>query len=196
MSTTPSANQTRPESVPGIERATGRSWADWVEIFEAQGARELPHSKIAIIARAAVPDTVKNPDWWAQGIAIAYEQHTGLRVPGQSSTGSFRVSASRTLFGDRDALITAWAAAADPLTEHLGYAAGEPRRSRTEKRTFWRRDIEGAGRVEVAASVKPGDNANDSGTKIIVAVSQDGLPDGDNIEEWRAHWKSLLATLT
>lgn len=186
------SNQTRAESIPGIERATGRSWADWVEIFESQGARTLPHSKIAIIARAAVPETVKNPDWWAQGIAIAYEQHAGLRVPGQSSTGTFRVSASRTLNGDRDALIDAWATIADPLTEHLGHAAGEPRRSRTEKRTFWRLDIEGAGRVEVAASIKPGDKAGD---KIIVAVSQDGLPDGDRIEQWRAHWKSLLTQL-
>lgn len=181
-------NNTRAESIPGIERATGRSWADWVEIFESQGARTLPHPKIAIIARAAVPETLANPDWWAQGIAIAYEQHAGLRVPGQSSTGTFRVSASRTLTADRDDIIEAWAAANDHRTEHLGHAAGEPRRSRTEKRTFWRLDLEGAGRVEVAASQKTED-------KIIIALSQDGLPDGERIEEWRAHWKSLLAEL-
>lgn len=181
-------NKTRAESIPGIERATGRSWADWVEIFESQGARTLPHPKIAIIARAAVPETLANPDWWAQGIAIAYEQHAGLRVPGQSSTGTFRVSASRTLTADRDDIIEAWAAANNDRTEHLGHKAGEPRRSRTEKRTFWRLDLEGAGRVEVAASQKTED-------KIIVALSQDGLPDGERIEEWRAHWKSLLAEL-
>ena len=181
-------NKTRAESIPGIERATGRSWADWVEIFESQGARTLPHPKIAIIARAAVPETLANPDWWAQGIAIAYEQHAGLRVPGQSSTGTFRVSASRTLTADRDDIIEAWAAANDHRTEHLGHPAGEPRRSRTDKRTFWRLDLEGAGRVEVAASQKTED-------KIIIALSQDGLPDGERIEEWRAHWKSLLAEL-
>lgn len=181
-------NKTRAESIPGIERATGRSWADWVEIFESQGARTLPHPKIAIIARAAVPETLANPDWWAQGIAIAYEQHAGLRVPGQSSTGTFRVSASRTLTADRDDIIEAWAAANDHRTEHLGHPGGEPRRSRTDKRTFWRLDLEGAGRVEVAASQKTED-------KIIIALSQDGLPDGERIEEWRAHWKSLLAEL-
>ncbi|UOQ61756.1 hypothetical protein MUN76_07320 [Leucobacter rhizosphaerae] len=181
-------NKTRAESIPGIERATGRSWAEWVEIFESQGARTLPHPKIAIVARAAVPETLANPDWWAQGIAIAYEQHAGLRVPGQSSTGTFRVSASRTLSADRDAIIDAWAALAETRTEHLGHAPGEPRRSRTDKRTFWRLDLDGAGRVEVAASPKTDD-------KVIVAVSQDGLPDGNRIEEWRAHWKALLAEL-
>lgn len=182
-------NKTRAESIPGIERATGREWSEWVEIFESQGARTLSHPKIATIARAAVPETLANPDWWAQGIAIAYEQYAGLRVPGQSSTGTFRVSASRTLVADRDAAIEVWAAANDTRREHLGHAAGEPRRSRTDKRTFWRLDLEGAGRVEVAASAKTDD-------KIILAVSQEGLPDGDRIEEWRAHWKSLLAELS
>ncbi|WP_244303233.1 hypothetical protein [Leucobacter coleopterorum] len=91
------ANQTRAESIPGIERATGRDWADWVRIFEAADAKSKPHSEIAIIARAEVPETLYNPDWWAQAVAIAYEQHAGLRVPGQSSSGTFRVSASRTL---------------------------------------------------------------------------------------------------
>lgn len=54
-------NKTRAESIPGIERATGRNWDDWVEVFESQGACTLPHPKIAIIARAAVPDTLANP---------------------------------------------------------------------------------------------------------------------------------------
>lgn len=182
------ANQTRAESIPGIERATGRNWTEWVRIFEAKDAKSKPHNEIAIIARAEVPETLYNPDWWAQAVAIAYEQHAGLRVPGQSSSGTFRVSASRTLPLDRDAAIEAWAEAVDGITEHLGHAGGEPRRSRTEKRSFWRLDLEGAGRVE--ASATPKDN-----TRVILAISQDGLPDGERIEEWRAHWKALLAAL-
>jgi hypothetical protein len=185
---TSAANQTRAESIPGIERATGRAWAEWVRLFEAQDAKAKPHSEIAIIARAAVPETLHNPDWWAQAVAIAYEQHAGLRVPGQSSSGTFRVSASRTLPLDRDAAIEAWAEALSGIPTHLGHAASEPRRSRTEKRTFWRINLEGAGRVEASATPK-------DDTRVTLAISQDGLPDGERIEAWRAHWKALLAAL-
>ncbi|EYT56001.1 hypothetical protein H490_0105210 [Leucobacter sp. UCD-THU] len=180
-------NRTRAGNVPALERATGRPWHEWLRIFEAAGASGLGHAGIADVARAAMPAELQNPDWWAQGAAIAYEQHAGLRVPGQSSSGGFRVGASRTLPLDRDAAIEAWDAAHGDRAEHLGHAAGEPRRSRTDKRSFLRFDLDGAGRVEVAATPK--------GEKTSLAVSHDGLADGERIEEWRAHWKSLLAEL-
>ncbi|MCW2288897.1 hypothetical protein EDF60_0170 [Leucobacter luti] len=184
----PSGNLTRGERIPAIERATGRSWADWLHIFEAADASRIGHSEIARVARAAVPDDLQSPDWWAQGIAIAYEQHVGIRVPGQSTSGTFRVSASRTLPMDRDEAIDAWVAAHGSVVEHLGHAASAPRPSRTDKRSFWRFNLEGAGKVEVSATPKGED-------RVILGVSQDGLADGDRIEEWRAHWKALLAAL-
>lgn len=181
-------NRTRGTSIPGIERATGRPWTEWIAYFESHGAKTMTHAEIARLARAAVPDDMQSVEWWAQGVAIAYEQHAGLRVPGQSSTGTFRVSASRTLEADRDAAVEAWAEGPGAAAEHLGHAVGEPRRSRTEKRTFWRAKLEGAGKLEVSA-VQKDEN------RIILAVSQDELPDPDRIEEWRAHWKALLAGL-
>ncbi len=183
-------NKTRGENIPAIERASGRAWTDWVALFESKGAAALGHAEIARIARAAMPDELQNPDWWAQGTAIAYEQHAGLRVPGQSSSGSFRVSASRTLTVDRDAAVEMWVAGPGTATEHLGHAVADIRRSRTEKRTFYRFSLEGAGKVEIAAALNAKDPA-----KVILAVSQDGLPDGERIEEWRTHWKAQLALL-
>lgn len=182
------ANRTRATSVPAIERATGRDWAGWLDIFAAHDALHLPHAQIARVARDSVPATLQNPDWWAQGIAIAFEQHAGLRVPGQGSDGLFRVSASRTMSVDRDAAIAAWISEHGDATEHRGRAVLRPRASRTEKRSFWRCDLEGAGRVEVSATPK-GDE------RITLAVSHDGMPSGEEIEEWRAYWKALLAVL-
>lgn len=182
-------NRTRPGNVPALERATGRPWDEWLRVFEAQNAKALDHAAIARLARAAMPDALQNPDWWAQSAAIAYEQHAGLRVPGQSSDGAFRVSASRTLPMDRDEAIAAWIAAHGDRAEHLGCATNAPRTSRTGKRSFWRCDLVGAGRVEVAAAEK------DRG-RCTVAVNHQGLADGDRLEEWRAHWKELLAALS
>lgn len=183
-----SGNATRGESIAAIERATGRSWPEWVAHFEASGAGALTHPEIVRIARPAVPDTLQNPDWWAQAISIAFEQHAGLRVPGQSSTGTFRVSASRTLPGDRDLCVDAWEAGPGAATAHRGHAVDAPRRARTEKRTFWRAKLEGAGKVEVAAVAK-------DAHRVVLSVSHDGLPSGDEIETWRSHWKYLLSGL-
>lgn len=181
-------NRTRAGNIPALERASERDWESWVRIFDAHGARGLSHGEIAKLALTAMPESLDNPEWWAQAAAIAYEQHVGIRVPGQSSTGSFRVSASRTLPLDRDAAIDAWVSAHGALAEHLGYAAGEARPSRTEKRSFWRFSLEGAGRVEVSATPKGDDRST-------LAISHDGLPDGDSVEGWRSHWKALLAAL-
>lgn len=183
-------NQTRGESIPGIERATNRSWEDWLSYFESHDAAKLPHPEIAKLARAAVPDTVKNPDWWAQGIAIAFEQHAGLRVPGQSSTGTYRVSASRALDVDRDDAIEAWVASHGEAEDHRGHAVTGARRSRTDKRSFFRFSLEGAGKVEVSATP----NAKDP-SRSTLGVSHDNLASDDDIEPWRAHWKALLAAI-
>lgn len=64
----------------------------------------------------------------------------------------------------------------------------KPRTSRTEKRSFWRFSLDGAGKVEVAAIDKGDGRAS-------VTVGHDGIPDGEAIEEWRAHWKGLLSEL-
>lgn len=181
-------NETRGTSIAGIERATGRDWASWMAYFDANNARELAHPEIAKLALAATPEDMQSRHWWAQGVAIAFEQQVGLRVPGQSSTGTFRVSATRTLSLDRDAAVASWVAAHGERTEHLGHASGVPRPSRTDKRTFWRLPLEGAGKVEVAAVAKDADRS-------ILTVSQDGIPDQEQIEAWRAHWKALLAEL-
>lgn len=206
--TTGTGTGTRAGSIQALERASGLPWPEWLAHFEAHGlnahqtgtggagtgsagADSPPaHAEIARIARLAMPEGLQNPDWWAQGAAIAYEQHAGLRVPGQSSTGDFRVSASRTVALDRDAAVEAWAAGPGALAEHDGHAASRPRRSRTDKRTFFRFDLDGAGRVEVAATPNAKDPA-----KSTLAVNHDGLPDAEAVEAWRAYWKARLIEL-
>jgi len=175
------------DRVPAIERATGRTWADWLRIFEAAGAAELPHPEIARVALAEMPESLENPGWWAQGVAIAFEHQIGLRVPGQSSTGDFRVGASRTLPLGRDDAIERWVELFGE-SEHRGHAVESVRRSRTEKRSFWRANLHGAGKLEIAAEAKGEDRTS-------VTVNHTGLSSPDELESWRAHWKHCLASL-
>lgn len=184
---------TKPSNVAAIERSTGRDWNTWFDMLSQSGAAAREHADIARLAREAMPETVTNPDWWAQGVAIAFEQQAGLRVPGQSSTGSFRVSASRTVELDRDAAIEAWALLVGSAPSFREHECGEPRRSKTPKRSFWRVDVTGAGRVEVAATPKAG--SAEHSERSILAVNHEGLPDAESVETWRAHWKALLAKI-
>ena len=74
----------RPSKTAAIANATGRPWNDWVELLEKAGAREMNHTAIARLTLEHMPATVERAEWWAQGTAVAYEQHASLREPGQS----------------------------------------------------------------------------------------------------------------
>ena len=58
MSIGNAGNETKATNIPAIERAGERSWADWLELFEAEGAAQLslPPPEIARIALAALPE--------------------------------------------------------------------------------------------------------------------------------------------
>ena len=97
----------KPTNTSAITKATNRPWDDWVAALDAAGAREMNHGDIAKQALKLMPEPVEQKGWWAQGVAIAYEQHTGLRIPGQSSDGDFRTSTTKTFGDDKDAALQA-----------------------------------------------------------------------------------------
>ena len=45
---------------------TGKSWAEWVELLDAWGARERPHREIA----AHLVEEHGVPGWWAQTVTV------------------------------------------------------------------------------------------------------------------------------
>ena len=117
MSQTEAPQGSAPEKAGAIERATGTSWPDWRRIMADGGAADADHAGLARIAPAAMGERVENPGWWAQSVAVAYEQDTGRRVKGQVADGTFQVSATRTLPGTMDEVFEAWLARAQELTE-------------------------------------------------------------------------------
>ena len=177
--------ETRPDRADAIERATGVSWEAWMEHFQRVGAREKSHPEIVKLALPLIPDNVKNPDWWAQGIAIAFEHQVGMRVPGESSAGTFQMSVTRTLVGERDEVLASWVSRVQHRT-HQGYHLSDERTSRTDKRSYWRATLEDAGKLDVAAAAK-------DGGKTLLTVQHLNLPSADHIDGWRAYWKTELS---
>lgn len=189
MSQTQPPRSSEPEKAGAIERATGRPWSSWRRILEDGGAASADHAGLARIALEAMDGSVENPGWWAQSVAVAYEQDTGRRVKGQVADGTFEVSATRTLPGTMDEVFESWLAHSQGLTEIGGtQIADGPRETGTAKRRHWRIDLADGTRAAVSAEGK-GEG------KAFLSATHTKLPSAEQRERWRAVWKDLLAEL-
>lgn len=175
-------------NLPAIERATGISWDSWVEHLDGQHAANLPHRSIAQLAEQHLGQAVGNSSWWAQGVAVAYEQHIGRRLPGQAADGSFQFSVTRTVSADLDGTLEQWQKVMGTPAEINGWKLdGGPRISRSDKWRYWRIGLEDGTRVSVDIGRK--------GEKSSIAVNHTKIQDPDQVPLWKDYWRSLLDQL-
>ena len=184
----------KPSNTAAIASATGRPWVEWVELLEQAGAREKNHTAIAQLTLEHMPGSVERAEWWAQGTAIAYEQHAGLRVPGQSCDGDFQLSTSRTVTGDKDSALQAWTELVAGREEFGGIPVdGEASVTRSEKWRYWRVPLADGSRVAINFSDKAGGS---SGSKASVGLAHTKLDSAEAIAYWRPVGKELFAQLS
>lgn len=173
---------TKPMNIEAIEKATGKSWAEWLEFFESIGAKDMTHHEIALkVFKTDISG------WWAQNVTVAYEQHIGRRVPGQREDGKYEVSVTKTVDGTLDDAMKWWLRKAAGLKEFSGVALDDkPKRSTTEKWRHWRVNLSDDTKVIVSTNQKsPG--------KAQLAVTSQKLASAQDAEHWRAYWKQFLA---
>lgn len=180
---------TKASNTQAIQRATGLRWEEWVAYLDDAGGRTAPHRDLAVRAAERLAALDANIAWWAQGVAVAYEQHIGRRRPGQACDGSFQVGVSRTWPGTVDEAMDAWCA----LVAGAGSFGGvpserEPERSATENWRYWRVPLADGSRVGLSVHAKP---TGKSGLGI--HHRQLGSPEAAG--HWRAVWKDLLGRL-
>lgn len=180
-------------STEAFGKGTGRSWSKWLEVLEANGASNLGHKALAQLALEHMPP-VGNPGWWAQSVAIAYEQASGGRVAGQLSDGTFAANASRTLVAILDGALERWimyvgnAWAGEPARFNGALVTQPPTTSGSEKWRYWRCTVNETQRINVTIKAKPGG-------KVTLAVQHPGLATAGEREEWQNFWKSFLKEL-
>lgn len=90
-----------------VEKATGRSWEQWITLLDKAGAKSWPHSEIALW----VQKKHQINDWWSQMVTVGYEQATGRRVKNQKDDG-FGISVSKTIAAPVAIAFEAWKDAA------------------------------------------------------------------------------------
>ncbi|PWW23980.1 hypothetical protein JD79_03157 [Geodermatophilus normandii] len=169
-----------------VERATGRTWDEWLQFMDGIGAADLDHGQIALRVHEELGDSFEQRGWWAQSVTVAYEQHIGRRIPGQRSDGTFQCSVSRATSLGMTELMERWRAFADgdaAVQEVL--AGGDLKVSGTDRRLTWRtRAVDGS---SIVVTSEPKGN----GTASLVAT-QIGVPTLEANDEARGRWTAIV----
>jgi len=171
--------------IAAIERATGRSWDDWLAFFASIQADTLDHHAIATYLLAELEGMVDNRGWWAQATSNAYEHSIGRRVPGQQPDGTFRLSLSRSTELGMPELMSAWQEFAAADSDVSALVSAEPRVSGTENRMTWR--VKGAEATIITVISEPKPN----GTASLV-VQHGGLPSQESSAESKELWLAIV----
>jgi len=88
--------------------ATGFDREHWYALLDLFGTAKKGHKATADFLH----DEHGVSFWWAQQITVDYEQHRGLRKPGQRSDGKFTVNISKTIAAPVARVFDAWSNAA------------------------------------------------------------------------------------
>ena len=190
-------------SVEAVDRATGRSWEEWLAFLDGLGARELNHKEI--VALVAGQGGLSS-GWWQQTVAVGYEQARRLRVVGQTADVGFQVGVQKTLPVSPE---TAWAL----LFEGPGRDAWLGDAGVLEWRKGERYHVADGPWGEIRSAV-PGRRVRltwrsaglarqstlqvtliPSGEKTSVRFHQEGLSGTEEREAMRAHWRQTLERL-
>lgn len=190
---------TKSANIESIEKATKKSWADWLKFLDKVGAKDMSHPDIAHavyeeLAKSGVfDDSAANKEgrqnssgWWSQGVTVAYEQHIGRRQPGQRADGSFEISVTKVLGDSVADAMQWWTSQAKTMHEFNGTKmAGEPRTSTTKWSHNWRVDLADGTRILVTASAR-------STGKAMIAITTQKLTTAKAADSWRAYWKKFV----
>ena len=179
---------TKPSNTKALETGSGISWNEWVTYLDSINASELDHTALAVKTLEKIRETgkSKSPEWWAQGVAVAYEQHIGRRKPGQRCDGDYSVTVSKTIDGDMDNVLEKWVQRVDGISKFNGLKISrEPSVSQTEKWRYWRCGLEDGSTLSVNIQTKP------NGEKSGLAINHDKLSEAEDVEKWRGFWKSF-----
>lgn len=80
-------------SSASVEKATDKSWDQWIALLDKAGARSWTYQEIV----AHLKKKHKLGPWWQQGVAMGYEIATGRRIEGQNAKGEYAITATKSL---------------------------------------------------------------------------------------------------
>lgn len=163
-----------------VKEKTGRDWSEWFALLDAEGGADRDHKGIVELVEIA-----GTRGWWAQTVAVAYEQARGLREKHQASDG-WQASGSRTLNVSVEVLFDAWLEE-ERRSSWLGDVTLVVRKATSPKSIRGAVDG-GEGSVDVYFTSKGPEKSQ-------VAISHRKLADAEAVQRWKAFWTGALARM-
>ena len=163
-----------------VRAKTGRAWAEWFALLDAQGAAKFEHKAIV----AALSGDFGVPDWWRQMIAVEYERARGLRARHEKADG-FSVSVSKTFPVPLGRL---YAAATDGAARGAWFPEGAFAPSSQTPDKYLRGAWNGSARLEIGFLAK-------GEAKAQISVQVGKLAAVADVERERGEWKAALERL-
>jgi hypothetical protein len=165
-----------------VKRATGRKRAEWFELLDRFGAVRREHREIADhLARK-----YRVPGWWTQMLTVEYEQARGLRKPGSDRSGTFTVSASKTV----DVSVKRLFQALMSPSFRARWLPGKKLRERTSQPPRSARFDWQDGKTRVIAGFYPKGK-----TKSQVALAHERLPNAGAAKKAKIYWSGRMTAL-
>jgi uncharacterized protein YndB with AHSA1/START domain len=76
-----------------VFKATGKGWAEWIDLLDKSGARTWTHQEIV----AFLKKRHKLGPWWQQWVTSGYESAIGRRIEGQNAKGEYAITTTKSL---------------------------------------------------------------------------------------------------
>jgi hypothetical protein len=168
-----------------VERATNRTWDEWLKFMDRIDAKSLNHHEIATLVVEELDGKIDNIGWWAQAVTVAYEQDIGRRIPGQRPDGTFQTSVSKATRLSMKTLMDKWVDFAVKDNDVLALIAGDVRVSGTENRITWRTKAADGATITVISEPKSNGSAS-------IVVQHGGLQTLELNNEAKAKWTSIV----
>lgn len=148
-------------------------------------AETLDHTHIAKLVYAELDGKVESAGWWAQGVAVAYEQTIGRRQPGQREDGTSELSVTKSYSTDKQTVFSKLNEKLSSLTSFNKLAFSNIRTSETAARLYWRCSLDDGTNVAFSSEQR-----NDP--KAILAVTHTKIMTAEAAATWRSYWKEFI----
>jgi len=190
-------------SSEAVEKATGKTWDEWVTLLDKEGANSLSHKDIA---RLLYDKKYIKSGWWCQMVAVGYEQAQGKRVVGETANTGFEIGVRKTLpIPAKQAwdLITSekglskWLGGVSHIKLEPGYSYKTKNSTKGEIRT-----LKNGTRIRLTWQPKGWAKVStlqvyveEKGDKCSIGFHQEHLDSEKTREKMRRHWQEVLEHL-
>ncbi|MEK6676365.1 MAG: hypothetical protein AABZ47_12010 [Planctomycetota bacterium] len=167
-------------SSEAVEKATGKTWPQWLALLDKAGAKKLDHKGIVKI----VSEEFEVGSWWQQMVTVGYEQARGLREKHETPSG-YDASVSKTIAASAATLFDAW------------------KNLRTRKK--WLLDVDfdvTTATVDKSLRIRLSDETRlevmlypKAADKTQIALQQHKLPTAAAVKKMKSFWKKQLLEL-